>query len=235
MAKRAPTIRNVKRLISSQIRKDSEIKFQDTELSGFTSIGPGLAVSDCVLVDMFGPAQGVAEQNRVGNKVRLQSIQIRAKIQGDINPLTTEARNFRVRVIFFQYHPMSNGASAPLPANLLSGTTSPWAHVNSPILPNQMHDFTIWYDKTFTVGGNYVGATLDHKGSDNPNWHKHLQLYFTKFPKYFDRTVKFAGNASVNGHNKVYMLVLSDADGATAGTDSMPCMNWFIRVRFLDD
>lgn len=235
MAKRAPTIRNVKRLISSTIRKDSEIKFFDTHLSAYTPIGTGLAIASCVLLDFVAPPQGVTEQTRVGNKIRIQSIQIRAKIQGDINPLTTEARNFRVRILFFQYHPMSNNTSAPLPANLLSGAVSPWAHVNSPILPNQMHDFTIWYDKTFTVGGNYVGATLDHKGSDNPNWHKHLELYFTKFPKFFDRSVKFQGNASVDGHNKCYMLAISDAVGSTVGTDSMPCMNYSIRTRFLDD
>lgn len=205
-------------MISKAIRQASEVKFFDwMHINGPIVADMATTIND----DLFHPPQGVKEQERVGNKIRIQSIQLR----GELNFEGTSAvgTEYAVRIILYQYHPMSNGTSAPLLSNLLSSagaTTS--MNVYAPILPNQMHDYTIVFDRTFTLAS-----------SDSPYHHKRFSLYITKFPKYFDRSIKFAGNTSVDGHNKIYFAALSNCTNVNAAEQTK--LRYWTRTRFLDD
>lgn len=168
--------------------------------------------------DLLTPAQGVGEQNRVGNKVRIQSIQVRGTLDG-----YDCTRETQVRMILYQYHPVSNGTSAPLISNLLCAGVTAQKNIYAPILPNQMHDFTIIIDKTF-----HLQSTV---GMDT---RKTFSFYLTKFNKFFHRDVKFQGNASVDGTNKVYLAFFSDETNA-APSAVAPKLEYWSRIRYLDD
>jgi len=184
------TKRNVKKMISKAIRQASEVKFFDHLHSGLIVTND---LSTTAMDDILYPPQGVQEQQRVGNKIRIQSVQIRGRFSY-INTAGA-ANKFGVRMLLVQWKPMSNGSSSPLASSILSTSTGA-NQINAPILPNDMHNMTIVFDKTYQLNT-----------SDEPGSIKHFEFYWTKFNKFFDREVKFNGNASVDGTNKLYLKI----------------------------
>lgn len=187
------------------MRKNEEVKYLDT-VSAASNIT--WTAGTTLQVALFGAGQGSTAILRNGDHARIKSI----KVKGYVNVGT--APNV-VRLILYQWHPMSSGTQ-PLPADILE-TTLTTGTINAPDsmynVNNQGH-YTILWDKRLVLT------------TDEPV--KMFEINITSH-KFLKRDVHWTAGSSSLQSNGLFLMGLSD-DSISA----FPTSVFVSRVRFTD-
>lgn len=199
--KRKPVNKDVVRFVKSQIHKNIEDKFSPLELPAvFTAVS-----TTWVETDLCSLSQGVGRGNRVGNSVKITSLEVEALLIG--------ADDYNVmRVIIALW----TGASGTTPLNGL-GYVAPEYGMNSPYktyygtqskMLRKLYDNYIVIDKD-----NAIVAPL---------------TYYKKFKRPIH--IQYGDNTSTYPSARLMMAILSDS-----GAVSHPyVLNGYSMVRFED-
>lgn len=214
------SIKSVKRIVDQEIRKQQETKFYDaSSLGSYTSVGSAQtgSASNQYLGCITANAAGTGVQNRVGNEIRISSINLRFDLAND-STLTSYPSIFRIMVI--QWHPASVLTSSPSTASFLSAATNATFNYNAPLLPMpQANQFTVLYDTMVSVAP-----------TGNPGCTKAFTVYITKFPKFATRNITFVGTGVNDATNHIFVYAVSDSAAAGA----YPKMSFWSRIRYTD-
>lgn len=182
-------------------------KLVNIEVKHFDTIQNNISLSTVpIIVSLNEIAQGLTDTNRVGNSIKIQSIQVFGKITQSSAATDT---TFRIMV------GSSNIAEAnPTATDILDNTGNNMIVV-SPYLLNRTATFNVKLDKSKVLCSN--GTT---------------ERYFKYFLPVTNHHVKFdgsgAGVASVTGGN-LWSMVFCDE------TTNLPKLNCFYRIRYTDN
>lgn len=179
--------------VKTIINRREETKYFDANTNVSQQYGSGAGV---ILADLTAPTQGSQNNQRDGNTIFPQRIELRARTE-----CQTTNPSAIVRFIVFQFRADSTVA-VPTLAGLLdngpSGAPDVWSSQNI----NQKHVYNILMDKTYKMLGN-IGAD-----SNVVEWSKNLRKRMAR--------VNFASNAVATGDHHIYMMIIgSNASGAT--------------------
>lgn len=193
--------------MGKEIRKNEEAKYVDQD----NSVGVDFSAAGAQF-NLTTIGSGSTVNARTGDKIRVKSVELRYILQ-----VSSSTSTNYVRVIMFQWHPMST-AVAPLPASVLQVTGAPTSGgVLSAYSVANFKDYTILYDKTHALVGS----------SDTQiSWPVHFMFTGAKF---FDREIHFAAGSSTVMKNGIYLMAISD-DGAAP----YPNFTCYSRVRYTD-
>lgn len=187
----------VKKVIQSMV----EVKYQDTSESNADITTTG------TITDITALSRGTSDQGeRIGDRVKLRSYRLKGSITGG------DATNV-IRVIYFIWHPNSVSL-APTMAQILLGGGTPTA--NSPNL-NYVVDgrdqFTVVYDKRFTMVGGSSSTSLMKKFN--------VVLKLSAIQQY--------NTTNTSSTKKLYMLRVSDSSAI-----NHPTISYVARTRYID-
>lgn len=117
------------------IRAQAEMKFADENYNNTPS-------NTGIMKVILNPAQGVTENQRIGDQIRLQKLELRINING--------ANLHICRVILFYWKPNVT-VFAPTPGYILNGAYSGTTYfAQSPYSRDYSKEYSIIYDKTFS-------------------------------------------------------------------------------------
>lgn len=159
--------------------------------------------------DLTPMAQGVTDNQRIGDEVRVSSIQLRGVVYNDGNGVTVDAEN-TVRLIVFQWHldsqtqaPGVSGILRPTDLLTVAAPFAPWNETNR-------HQFRVLVDRQFTLSKNGPNAQGFRYNLTKPT-----------------RTIKYNDGAT-HGEDKIYYALVSDS-----GADTHPhvTMTWAVNYR----
>lgn len=186
------------------IRKTEEIKYLDTTV---TSALAHYAGYQSVVTNI---AQGQTQNQRIGDNLNLLSLQFRFRLS-----LGSTPTDGPVRVIVYQWHDMSSG-SDPVPADILQtiGTASSFL---APYAESQQKDYSILYDKTYTLTAAQRPVYCSPRISINGG-------------KFMQRSMHFKPASSVLARNNLYLLFI----GQNASGVTCPFIDFICRVRYTD-
>lgn len=188
-----------KQYVKKLVRKEAETKYNDNLFSASVD-------TTGTLIDVFDPAQGVADTDRVGDKVTLRGMRMSFKMAA------ADTSNY-VRIVLFQWYPNSN-LSVPTIGTVLFDVSTGDRAMTSPYVHDYQNQFHVIYDKVFTLAIN--SDTIIRTRTFKPNF------------KYVKKTVEFTAG-TVNASNKLYVFAISDS-----GAISHPTVFMYTRV-FYDD
>lgn len=207
--------KRVKRIADNEIKRLvglPEVKFFD-----FSSTAGLIAYNTAP--SRFGVAQGITNQLRLGNSIKLHSILFRFYIINDI--VNTAPINFR----FIFGIDWENQAAGPNNSDILQNATTPSLVITSPLnLSSTRGRFKILLDKTIVLeaGGNAAGVDA-MVGA----------MKFRRFYKRLSHHMEYSGvNAGDTGIGTPFILTVSDRNGA-AGVDN-PALSIYTRIKFTD-
>jgi hypothetical protein len=193
-----------KQAVKQMIMGNLEQKFFDTKtyLQSATSTPAQDALS--------AVPQGDTDNARDGDAINL--IKLWYKFECYIQGIggTNDFSN-QVRLIFYQWHPMSTGA-APVPANVLLDLSVAQSATMSAYQWDNRKDYKILYDRTFNLSGNGP-SDMGTMGTINL---KNVQS-------------RFSNGSSTLATNQIYSMVMSDSLVATH-----PQFNLYTRVIYTD-
>lgn len=204
LAKR--TIATIRKTVKSVLKTTVEDKYKSTY-----GTNNAIDVTGIVSNALTAPSQGVADTERIGDKINITSISFRFSITA------ADGTNL-IRLLIFQWHEDDN-VSVPVISDIL---TDPTSGALSPVYYHYNHDtighkFTVLYDKVYNLSGDDVGGE---------NQQVYKSMYIPR--KYMKRSVKFTGG-SIKGMNHVRFLCVSDS-----GSVSHPSMDWIARAHYTD-
>ncbi len=206
MPKRKP--RSFKSKVKSIINQVGETKFVDTEINNATAVAGTSTVTF-----LTGIAQGDDDTQREGNRIKIQSIQIRGLVSADKDAVNGAP----CRMILFRNHTRNNGSN-PAVTSILEADAY-FAYRNK----DNNGDFTTIWDKTFIIPPS--GAAISEAEFNTMDIR-----YYKRFKKplnaYYDLTSNVIG-AAEKGH---LFLMLMTENGATF----IPLYKLNIRVAFKD-
>jgi hypothetical protein len=146
------------------------------------------------VVELAPIAQGTAINQRVGDAVRLESIDYRQVwYANQTQAIATTGRS----ILFLD---TMNTGTAPVPSDVLDASAvgtaaAPFANFNIPNL--HMHRFKILFDRTFSLG-------ITGNDAFNGDLREHVKLR---------SRLDFSGSASSTGlRNRLYLLFISDVN-----------------------
>jgi hypothetical protein len=193
-----------KQAVRQMIKGNLEQKFFDSkEYAQSATVTPTqLAIS--------AMPQGDTDNARDGDAVNLVKLWFKFECYlqgiGGTNDFTDQ-----VRLIFYQWHPMSTGA-APVPANVLIDLSVAQSPTMSAYQWDNRKDFKILYDRTFNLSGNGP-SDIGTMGTINL---KNVQSHFSN-------------GSSTLGTNQIFAMISSDSLVATH-----PQFNLYTRVIYTD-
>lgn len=192
-----------KSYVQKIVRKEQETKYHDLSLASQPYL---VAMASTTIVDLCAISQGTQDIQRIGDKIRLRSLDMRVQI------LCADSTNV-VRFIIFQWHPNTTiTATDPQGSQIIADTAT------YPFLSNYVHDyqnqFIVVYDKVW-------GSELT---SDSANRVMHIRPSL----KYVRKQVNYTG-ATTSGSDKLYLLMVSDSGSATH-----PSVKVQARIRYDD-
>jgi hypothetical protein len=177
-----------------------EKKFHD--VSDATTYGTTPAV-----ISLTNIAQGNDFNNRDGNSILLQSLQLKADIKHDMNKQGCD----NIRVILFQDN--DQRGTDPAAGDLLE-TGSGFSWLNAFVSHNAGSRFNILYDRKIKVSDQDQTKSI-----------KLIRKFYSNHVKYTGTTA--ADSSTYKG--ALFMLVVSDEN------TTPPAMSWGVRVRFTDN
>lgn len=194
-----------KKYVQKAISKTTETKyFQDS-----ASIS-GTAVSTTAgLWDITAIPQGSTDTTRVGDKLKMKRIIIKANIQSA--NVATLGTTDDVRIIMFQWYPNSN-LIAPVLASILNNTTASTI-CQSFYNHDYINQYHILYDKRFRLLGGTSIAQRDI-------------IIKPRKMRFVKKNIEFS-NASTAGSNKIYVLLVADKVAGTNATITAISKVWF--------
>lgn len=142
----------LKTYISKAMAKGSETKIQSTEYT-LTSFNSAIGSSPDIIECFPNITQGVAQNNRIGNKIK----PIRLEIIGYIIYLTdqkTDARLIGARLMCYQDKQIRCYTNTQLNYNLLNSGGTPVSYTGTAmnyIMPHNKDNFTFYSDKRFKI------------------------------------------------------------------------------------
>lgn len=186
----------VRSQIKRELRKAIEAKHFYWHIVGqsITNAGSTYDVTEMI--------QGTTDNERVGDEVRISSIQLKGHVYLDINAGAPDSTNV-VRLIVFQWH-LDSQTQVPAPSSVLHpadvsagiGALARWNETNR-------HQFRVLVDRTFCCS----------RGGPNA----HAFRYNLTKPT---RTVKF-NDGAIHGEEKIYVMLISDSSVITHPVVSM--------------
>ena len=188
----------------NEIRKliNIETKFLDT----VSAVAYGSQAG--VVTPVTQVAQGLTSTTRVGDSIKLQTIEIR----GTIHLVATTGSAFH-RIILFR--DLDNAGTAPVGSDVLEQTGTAQC-VSSPYRFNTRQRFSILFDEVFSLNNN------GEQGNSSDTFY-----YNTAHGGHVLYLGSTAATAS-NGKGSIYMLNLSD-------TATVSAASFYSRVTFTDD
>lgn len=211
------TRRYVKKAIKRALDKDEEKKWFG---SGRTLTDVYGGAAGYTQQNLFsGLTQGLADNARDGDKIRISSIRVRMLIRGPLGASTTSAQ--QVRIMIFQF---KAGPAVPTLANLLindipTGGPSTYSHRDV----DYYNQYVMLYDKVFTV------VRQDSTGVNTPpNFERFITINVPL--KYAQKTIHFIAGSAVNLANPIYLAAIGHY-GASA-TNAQYAFEH--RIRFKD-
>jgi len=158
----------------------------------------------------FGPTQGVAFNQRIGDTIFFNKMWLNYTINAANTDVLSSAR-----IILFQWHPNS-GLVAPTVATILMLVS---LNVLSMYDWQYSNQFTILYDRMHSFAGTATNPTA------SSNQCVSVQIPLGKARK---RAEFVAGSA--NGSEQIYILFISDS-----AVIPYPVLNWVSRITFTDE
>lgn len=214
-------IENLEKKFKS-LKEEIEVKHKDTLLSGVELVSAPVAGTNILLLN--GLSQGNTNITRIGDNVKITSIQFRGRLTSAIALLGTS----RPRVIIF-WDKQANGA-APAATDLLDNsvitrlTDSPYNH-------DYIERFDILYDKTWVIDSNAVADFDPATGTTSTVMPKSVKI--NKYKK-LQRKVNYglgnAGTVADISHNSLYLMLISE----TATGSNPPTAFMGIRINYRD-
>lgn len=183
--------KNIKLEVMKIMRAVSEKKYIYNDFGAPTDI-PNSATPPPVL-DCTNIIQGLYDTNRIGDKVRLTSIEYNVQFYGDMNNVVSEVTY--VRFIMFQWFDYN----APQWSDIMMSN-----EVLSPYTHDKRTNYRILLDKKFILTSAIGGVTTANDTSA-----KIVSGYITKFA---DPNVMYQGG-SLTGNNKVYCFAMQSPIG----------------------
>lgn len=195
-------LKQVKRIVNVS----QETKFLDTPILT-TAISTTPTISDLSIVP-----QGQTDNTRGGDRIKwYNQALLRYTFLGAESAivLANDIYN-QVRLIIFQFHPSAVAGTTPVASQILLPGPTTFIDIHSHYSHDGKQDFTILYDKTFTMVNNFKDTAAGYT-TYMANHVKYVNLRLNL--KRARKQVQYVG-AGINGTNKIYEMVISDS-GAT--------------------
>lgn len=142
-----------------------------------------------MIVDMTRMIQGSGDQQRVGDKVKPVKLDIKGRLLGGSNDTN------QMRLTIIQWHPnTTTPLVAPSISDIYLYTASAGMVVNSPFQWDTRTNFTVLYDRRYTLSGSV--------DADNHQVDYHIVCY----PK---KSISYTAG-SLEGMNKIFFFATSD-------------------------
>lgn len=196
LPKSRPALRRFANKVSMVV---AEKKYISTVVASSISNTPGIQ-------PLTFPGQGTTDQTRVGDQIRLRSLEVDYSwsISGTVTP---DSYN-RVRLIVFQWYPQ---IGFPVAADiLLLPTNQPW---QSPLSHDQRFQYRVLYDKTHVI-------------SAQNQFSMQRKVMITRIPH---RKMQFVGGNATDADNRIGFLVVSDS-----GLVDHPSFEAIFKLNFSD-
>ncbi len=183
---------------AGQIHAGREYKFHDTLISNTLFTQAGAVLTNGSLNEI---PQGVEESQRIGRKVVVKSLQMKAKIF--LANASNGATSQLYRVIIFQ-DKQANGAAAVVLDILEQASTLSFRN-----LANSSR-FKIWYDETKHINSTAAaGNGTTNVFSEN---FRYLQLHIPmNVPLEFDNTAATGAIATIRSNNLGLLVMMQEA------------------------
>lgn len=213
----APKTANaVKKIVKYELNKETEDKQYVVGVTTQAYFGT-TAQATANMKAMVTPAQGIADNQRIGDTLRLKKIQLRISFFNN-NGATSNIYNF-CRLVIFQYKsPIS--AVAPDMANMfLTGAGTGQVNIYSQPNRDNKETYHILYDKVFlTVGGLSTGSSI----ASNYAHHAVVNVPL----KFAQKTINF-NVASTSATNQILFVVLGEQ--GSVGLNPYYTADWDVR------
>ncbi len=191
----------------------------DTAYSTYVQAGSPL------ILDHTAIAQGVTKHTRVGDVIYPVKVNLKLRFKGPTAAISTYSATCRVRVISFQWY----DTGTPTPLNLLrmvkddgvTGLNDQW-ETEARYEPNFTGMRAILSDKTYDIIPEWY-----HASPMQGHWGFVNQVIKPKVI-----AVKYDNPASTDGRNKLYTVVFTNIDVATAG--HRPAMGYETTLYYRD-
>lgn len=188
-------VKQVKKIINIQ----SELKYFPFNQTGFS------VTSTSVLTGAsFDVTQGLTDTSRIGDQLTLAgSIDFRLHLS------SADSYNI-IRWILIQWHPTST--TTPFPATdgsdvLVAGPSTAIDYL-SMYNHDKRSDYTVLFDKTYTLVGNGTSGTYPYTTSSQIVKHYRISL------KKASKKVQFVG-AGLQASNRLFWIYVSDSSGVS--------------------
>lgn len=197
----APLSRRQKQTVKRLIGLNAETDYYDNGLNA-SAVG----VVSTIQGGLSTPIQGVADGQRVGDKLKAKLFNFRFNlIFGDPTQV--------VRVILFRWY--EDNTVAPTAAQILQnplGFPVTTGINHDTIKKGQLH---VMFDKTYSMSGTGSSASI----------FRSIKIYGRKLGK---KGIEF-NNGAITGVNHIYALFQSDSTAAPN-----PVINWYSRLEYTD-
>lgn len=211
----APKTANaVKKIVKYEMKKEDEAKQFQSGVTSQVYYGT-TAGATATLKALIVPDQGVADNQRVGDSIKLKMLTIRITFFNNYG-MTANPANLG-RLIIFQYK-QSNTVSAPLLSNMfITGSGSGEVNVYSSQNRDNAHIYTILYDRPFFTAGSGGSSATE-------SYQRHMVI---KVPlKFAKKQINFLAGG-VNATDQIYLCVLGEQ--GTVGSNPFCTYDWMIR------
>lgn len=185
----------------------------NVEKKMFNVLQPLTSISNAgTIISLVNPSQGAGVNNRVGNSIKLKSLQIRCELQPAIGTPTNE----RIRVMLVKdlrrgYESATNTFINPTLSDILLDTSNP---IPSPWTQENMGRFTIMYDKVIQV--------------DVDDWPKRMLTIYKKMNHHLRFPLDGSNQATYGG---LYLVFVSEQ----ATLASQPGFLLYSTARYVDN
>lgn len=207
-------VATVKAIVEKEIKPIVELKHHDqpenrVEITNF-NFGGGNNMYNLTSI-----AQGLQDTQRVGDRIDLKSIFIRALFQFNLNP---QDRTPIIRLTLFQWK-QDNQVVTPTAADIFQNPTAGIpGSILEPLLLDKNKKYKKIFDKFFPLS--------IYGGQDT----KVIELFINKK---FSSMLEY-GNAATTGMNQIYLMVNTSDNIGLQNNGERPLMTLRSRVRYLD-
>lgn len=210
-----------KREVKKLIANEAELKYL-----AFSQIGTTSTSTPSVVGASFDVAQGVGDQQRVGDRLRWCGfIQLKIQAVAGFNSATADVYN-NVRFVIFQWHPNSTPAATDVFINGPTGGVDNFSQYNH----DKRQMYTILFDKNFKVvsGTNTNASTAVDGHIISGVLSYDIKLKGKKWMAPFESEVQYVGGGAT-ATNRLYTMHVSDSAFATH-----PTIEWTTKIVFRD-
>lgn len=206
-AKRLASRATLTNIVNTVVSRNAELKFWDDNYTGGSAIS---VVFPGSITDIFTPAIGTSDSQRVGDRVKLNHLSLRGFLYCPLqagNSINFMAQ-YAVRVVLVQWYP----SSVPVVSDIIQapGTT------NSPFKWDTRQMFRVLSDKHYCVVSAGSKSNVNIRAS-------------VKLSKLKTNKVQFQAS-STTGTNKIYLIL--DSNGGVPGNS--PYADFYTRISYTD-